>query len=918
MTSLRGIENKHFAGGNSSGLIGELASSRCHGRRATAARAGIAWLMSIAAIILCTPLRARASTVIATITGSVTSGTDYTGVFIAPGGDLTGYPYTLVFTMDDTQGIPIYGTWPADCDNGLQSSGLNTPVPKAVLTINGKSYTFGTHTPSSVSSWVYSFNATVPQTELDFALRDSFDNSSDINGWETIFGGPSLDSVYSCRDWESPFTYTLVPQEDSGSFLYTVQLWTNNISNPFVDFGEGYLSVDTVSVSGPIGGPPPALSLVSPFLLGASDLSNLDLATLLPKLPSLASAEATGLVADGTSAAIALWATNTAEDVTFTTSNGTTLLPYVPSFLAAAPTVGSESLTIPAANLITIGSVLYAAALVQAPPPAVTPSFSDPIIVTAQQGTQTGGVSMSLVPPPVLLVHGIWGNENSLSFYKSTLTGEAPWSNDANSIYSMTYPGAASFASSGSIGAMKNEAASIIESLQGQGVVGARMDVIAHSMGGLLLRSYSSGSQHGPCDSDVTMNTAPYRSLQDRCQGQFHTIVTLDTPEDGSALATYLLQHESSTVSTAAPNYIRLAWILFCGTSDPTVTVEQCFAYNNMSVTGGAVASLVPNNKTLNATPSPNIPDATWRALTATDTSGILYTTLTTLIEAINPPGTAPTLSDILRGPNDDIVALASQLTGPPSVFVTLEGLAHTTINGHGSAVTNSSAAAAVASCWLRDPTSPACSSVSEPTLVSGEYTQEANPTTGRLIIDPVLSEGLIGQPLALHVQADGVKSLEISQLGPNMADTDVVDVFDSPRLSEPGATINVVPRVLGKVRFSVLALFSDGTSELANETVNVSVEPSSITHLRADSQFTQVVMLDSQSTYFLAPQVTIRGLAKPVTVRSLATYRLVSPAVDPPVIVDLEGKLTSVHPGTAIIEVIFEGHSDRVNVVVK
>jgi hypothetical protein len=133
MSNLTEMENGYFVGGNS--------PSRRHGWRVTAARAGIACLMSMVAAIICAPLRARAATVIATITGTVEDGYDYTGTFIAPDGNLAGYPFTLVFTMDDTQGIP-FGTWPS-CDNGLQSSGLNTPVPKAVLTINGRSYTFG-------------------------------------------------------------------------------------------------------------------------------------------------------------------------------------------------------------------------------------------------------------------------------------------------------------------------------------------------------------------------------------------------------------------------------------------------------------------------------------------------------------------------------------------------------------------------------------------------------------------------------------------------------------------------------------------------------------------------------------------------------------------------------------------------------
>jgi hypothetical protein len=146
----------------------------------------------------------------------VTSGTDYTGVFVLPKSDLTGYPYTLVFIMDDTQGVPVGG------GNGLQSSGLSTPVPKAVLTINGKSYTFGTYPPGGVSSWVTAGNATSRKTILSFGLRDSYYNSSGLNGWEIIFGDIDLDSIYASGDWESPFNYTLVPSRDSGSFLYTV------------------------------------------------------------------------------------------------------------------------------------------------------------------------------------------------------------------------------------------------------------------------------------------------------------------------------------------------------------------------------------------------------------------------------------------------------------------------------------------------------------------------------------------------------------------------------------------------------------------------------------------------------------------------------------------------------------------------
>ena len=270
------------------------------------------------------------------------------------------------------------------------------------------------------------------------------------------------------------------------------------------------------------------LSLVSPFLLGATDLSNLDLTTLLPQLPSLASAKATGLAADGTSAAIALFATGTASDVTFTTNNGTSLLPYDRHFLQTLPTLGSSPLVIPAANLKNIGGLLYAVALVQTPPPAVTPLYASPIVVTAQQGSETVSTSLNLVPPPVLFVHGLWGNRDSLLFHELALAQMAPWSSYPDQLVAMGYPGADSFYSPVSLMDMGTNVTTILHEVKSKGIVDGRIDVVAHSMGGLLVRAYSSG----------TCTTTGYRSLKNRCQGQFHTIVTLDTPEAGSGLAT--------------------------------------------------------------------------------------------------------------------------------------------------------------------------------------------------------------------------------------------------------------------------------------------------------------------------------------------------------------------------------------------
>src|SRR6202521_5269949 len=152
---------------------------------------------------------AHAAQVTMTITGTLTNATDVSGTFVTPyvNGNLTGKSFTLVFEMDDTRGVPYYGTWPADCDNGLVNSGLNTPVPRAVFTVNGKSYTFGASPTTFISSYAYSLNATVPQTQLSDRIYQSRFDSHDPSLWgsESAAVNIYLNSIYQCRSWESAF-----------------------------------------------------------------------------------------------------------------------------------------------------------------------------------------------------------------------------------------------------------------------------------------------------------------------------------------------------------------------------------------------------------------------------------------------------------------------------------------------------------------------------------------------------------------------------------------------------------------------------------------------------------------------------------------------------------------------------------------
>jgi hypothetical protein len=390
--------------------------------------------------------------------------------------------------------------------------------------------------------------------------------------------------------------------------------------------------------------------------------------------------------------------------------------------------------------------------------------------------------------------------------------------------------------------------------------------------------------------------------------------VTLDAPEAGSTLATYLLKNQDDPLSpNAGPIDITL-WLAFCG-SNPETTVAECLASNGRPVTGGAVASLSPNSKALRAAPSPNIVDANWVAVTATNTYGIEHASLQEFIDASNPTNDEIKLKQILHGPNDDIVALKSQLADAPAFYVTFDELAHTDIFGLGAAVTNTPEVVTQAACWLTDPTSSSCNE-SKVLKASVDNTKTMTPTTGQVQIDQIPTKGIVGQPLVLHLTANNVRSFEISQSGD---ESSVTDKIDAQAPNRDGSSLQILPRRIGKTKITILTIFTDGRFEIDNGgSIDVGVDPASIVSLHAMRRGHEVLMTEPDTHYQLSPEIVLQGLAQPVGVRNSASYAVTSPTLDPAVTVDRSGRLTAIHAGTATIEVEFEGHTDKVTIVVQ
>jgi pimeloyl-ACP methyl ester carboxylesterase len=691
---------------------------------------------------------------------------------------------------------------------------------------------------------------------------------------------------------------------------------------------------------------PPVLHLVDPFLVGELDngkvLNPLNLTGLYQK-GNWTAVRAAALEADNTSAAIAIVQTGgCTADVKLTTDNGTTLLPYDPAFLAKAPSAGGTSLTIPAANLVKIGTQFYGAALVQAPIGALH-SVSTPVAVTATQNG-TANATMGLDIPPVVLVHGLWGDASSLQPLRNYLLTTRQWQKtglvDAicYSLYlafdAATDPlsGQGDSCEVTSRAALGQEIAHLMAVLDGRHIVGGRIDVVAHSMGGLAVRHYSAGPN--------------YRTPRNRNQGVFHELVTLDTPELGSALATYLVNHASSTLKAPAGSP---AWNLWQAECDDGDTVRSCFnkldlplAAGSQPLSTGAVYSLIPGGPSLKALPDGRIPNTTWRAVIATwppaeRPSSLLRSVLDTLIKALySNSQNAPSTSSILgTGDNDVIVTVPSQRGDVPSSYKFM-GLAHTKtpdpsilgvfFDGVNRDVLESDSVNRLVGCWLANVGAVACPKVltetpaNTPILLAqntaSQMTRFAAPDRLAVTTPKVAPQFGVPFELPLRFTSPVQRTVFVSQSDGHGEIASGSGKAAITREVAGKSYIRIMPQRFGPMTFTVAASFADGAVAIKRITLDVRPPSISPTAFTADSSPVVIVLDSTEPVAMLHPQATYANVG---TIRlDPHLLNLTVQQSGAPVIRVQGGLIRGLRPGEATIDASYGGVVDHVRVIVK
>ena len=160
----------------------------------------------------------------------------------------------------------------------------------------------------------------------------------------------------------------------------------------------------------------------------------------------------------------------------------------------------------------------------------------------AQQAMQ----QVSVVRPPVVLIHGIWANAGSVTPIKAFLESTAQFA----VVETVDY-GAAPDDMRLAVPLLRTrveDALNQMNTLRAAKV--ARVDIVAHSMGGLISRLYMQG-YNDPYGQQVPGQGAKVRKL-----------ITLDTPHTGSPLADWYSTFAPSLTTQSDPSKEELDWVI--------------------------------------------------------------------------------------------------------------------------------------------------------------------------------------------------------------------------------------------------------------------------------------------------------------------------------------------------------------------
>jgi len=146
--------------------------------------------------------------------------------------------------------------------------------------------------------------------------------------------------------------------------------------------------------------------------------------------------------------------------------------------------------------------------------------------------------TLTLVPRPLVLIHGLWSDPTAWEKFATYLSGAGfRICGNCRADYSSADSATPSFdpmKSSASIDALITAIAAARQADRDQGIATTQVDVIGHSMGGVISRALT------------VYGLKPYRDKTNYKRGSICRLITIGTPHRGTPLATWLINHKDS------------------------------------------------------------------------------------------------------------------------------------------------------------------------------------------------------------------------------------------------------------------------------------------------------------------------------------------------------------------------------------
>jgi len=537
-------------------------------------------------------------------------------------------------------------------------------------------------------------------------------------------------------------------------------------------------------------------------------------------------------------------------------------------------------------------------------PTAMPYSASDLQTLTAEDvtltvtGTQpntdgsplTYAKSATLQPPPLVLVHGVWSSpaqawgdlaQGTPTFFP-WLTRNYPYAG----VFMVDY-GSTSYLSFKNVvnqQALTQTIATAISTYAAQGIAAQKVDVVAHSMGGLLTRF-------------VEENGAPVSFYLP--SNFVHSLITFGTPHTGTKMATTLWTYKDANIAVTHRNPIYLA---ICAPTT-TCTLEQILASMDKRVD-----SAVEDMQTSLGPPTTESYKSISGDAPIVSILGLAFNALL----AAYVPGTH-TVSTVLGTTNNDALVPGTSQLAYAGDSATIDGIVHTNIGGDIGETASPEVWNQVLY-WLLGGTGTV-----PPTTIQHVVKSSVRPSDTTVSSGPSPVMDLTGYP---QVSATNVTFLPASgttlSIGSPATITatsgkTITEVLLYQTVSDPTDTwfsystespfsITYTPSRIGGANFTAFAVFSDNT--YATTTLQYTLEPTGtsfglqLTNLPAGSMAVGLPAIVGVQAGYQTGYVDVSSLAAYSTGSGGSSVFSVAAG----------GNITPIGPGVDVLNVSYNG----------